>query len=185
MPIAKPVSSSAARRVTTTALLAALLAASALVSIPIGSVPFTLQLFVVVLVALLVPAGWAALAVGTYLVVGAAGLPVFSGLHGGLGVLLGPTGGYLIGFFVGAVAGALARSLAGRVLRSRVACDAIAAFVVVLVVYACGWAQLALVTHMGAAAALLAGVAPFVVPDAVKAAVAVGVAPAVRGAARL
>jgi len=132
-----------------------------------------------------VPAGWAALAVGTYILVGAAGLPVFSGLHGGLGVLAGPTGGYLIGFLAGAVAGAAVRGPAGRVLRSTTAGDALAALVVIVLVYACGWVQLTLVTQMGAAAAFVAGVVPFIVPDAVKAAVAVGVAPAVRRAARL
>jgi biotin transport system substrate-specific component len=175
---------SAALRVTTTGLLAALLAASAIISIPIGSVPFTLQVFVVVLIALLVPAGWAAIAVGTYIAAGALGLPVFAGMHGGLGVLLGPTGGYLIGFLIGATAASGTRTLLGRWLRSSLVCDAIAGLVVIAIVYVCGWAQLAVVAHMGAMAALLAGVVPFIALDVLKAAVAVGVAPAVRRVAK-
>jgi biotin transport system substrate-specific component len=174
---------SAARRVTTAALLAALLAVSAVVAVPIGAVPLTLQVFVVVLIALLVPPSWAALAVGAYLLVGALGLPVFAGARGGLGVLVGPTGGYLVGFFIGAVVGAALGRLAGRRLRPRWLGDALVGIVVIVIVYACGWAQLAAVAHLGASAAFLAGVAPFIVPDAMKAAVAVGLAPVVRRAA--
>lgn len=180
-----PTATTPARRITTTALLAALLAASVLVTIPIGAVPITLQVLVVVLIALLVPAGWAALAVATYLLVGAVGLPVFSGMHGGLAVLVGPTGGYLFGFLLGAVAGAWARTALASRVSSRVAVDVVTALVTVAVIYVVGWAQLALVTSMGLVPALLAGVAPFIVPDAVKAAVAVTLVPLVRRAARL
>ena len=181
----RPIVASAARRVTTAALLAALLAVSAVVAVPVGAVPLTLQVFVVVLIALLVPPSWAALAVGTYLLVGALGLPVFAGARGGLGVLVGPTGGYLVGFFIGAVVGAALGRLAGQHLRPRWLTDAIVGIVVILIIYACGWAQLAVVAHLGASAAFFAGVVPFIVPDALKAAVAVGVAPVVRRAARV
>jgi len=173
---------STARSITAAALLAALLAASAVIAIPFGAVPFTLQTAVLVLIALTQRPGTAALSVGAYLVIGAIGLPVFSGMRGGLGVLAGPTGGYLFGFLLGAVAGAWIReSLSGSVT-SRVVVDALAALTVILVVYALGWLQLALVTSMGALPALLAGVAPFVIPDALKAASAVALAPVVRRA---
>jgi biotin transport system substrate-specific component len=174
---------SSARRVTTTALLAALLAASAAVSIPFGTVPATLQVLVLVLIALVMPRSWAAFAVGVYLLVGAVGLPVFSGMRGGLGVLTGPTGGYLIGFLVAAPAGAWVRDALYRSIASTTVADAVAAAVVVLVVYTIGWVQLMLVTGMGPLAALLAGVAPFVVPDGLKATAAVLLAPMVRRAA--
>ncbi|MDZ4063077.1 MAG: biotin transporter BioY, partial [Coriobacteriia bacterium] len=84
------------------ALLAALLAASAWITIPIGAVPVTLQVFVVLLAGLVLSPGSAAAAVGVYLLLGTAGVPVFSGGTGGFGVLLGPTGGYLVGFFFAA-----------------------------------------------------------------------------------
>lgn len=173
---------SAARRVTTTALLAALLAASAAVSLPIGSVPVTLQVLVVVLIALVVPRNWAVLAVATYLLVGAIGLPVFSGMRGGLAVLTGPTGGYLAGFLVAAPAGAWVRALLARGPVPGTVADCLAALVVVVAVYALGWLQLMAVTGMDPIAALAAGVAPFLLPDGIKAAVAVLVAPAVRRA---
>jgi biotin transport system substrate-specific component len=175
--------SSSARRVTTTALLAALLAASAAISIPFGTVPATLQILALVLIALVMPRREAAFAVGVYLLVGAVGLPVFSGMRGGLAVLTGPTGGYLFGFLVAAPAGAWVRELLEGRGTSRGAADAVAAAVVVVVVYAFGWAQLVLVTGMAPVAGLLAGVAPFLVPDALKAAAAVLLAPMVRHAA--
>ena len=173
---------SSARRVTTTALLAALLAASAAISIPFGTVPATLQVLVLVLIALVMPRSWAAFAVAVYLLVGAVGLPVFSGMRGGLGVLAGPTGGYLFGFLVGAPAGASVRRLLDRTA-SAAAADSVAAVVVVAIVYAIGWAQLVLVTGMSPVAGLVAGVVPFVVPDALKATAAVLLAPLVRRAA--
>jgi len=175
---------SAAAEVTTSALLAALLAASAVVSIPVGAVPLTLQTLVLVLIALTQRPGRAALTVGAYLLVGLVGLPVFSGMRGGLSVLLGPTGGYLIGFLVAAVVGSWLR---GRLIGSGtdgVMADAAASFFVVSIVYALGWLQLALTTSMGALPAFVAGVLPFLVPDALKALGAIVLAPFVREASK-
>jgi len=176
----------AARTRTTTrelvlaSLLAALLAASVLVTIPLGSVPLTLQVFVVVLAALLLEPIWAAAAVGVYLLMGAIGIPVFSGMQGGLGVVFGPTGGYLAGFLVGATIGSLVRTRVAA--RSRLAGDITGAVACVVVIYAIGWVQLAFVTGMGWGPAFLAGVLPFMLIDAAKAAVAIGVARALRRA---
>ncbi len=162
------------------ALLAALLAASVLITIPIGAVPLTLQVFVVVLAALMLEPIWAGAAVGVYLVLGAIGLPVFSGMLGGPGVLFGPTGGYLLGFFVGAVAGSLVRSsLSGR---NELLGDVAGAGVCIALIYLFGWIQLHIVTGMDWPAAFVAGVAPFVLIDIAKAAVAIGVARALRRA---
>jgi biotin transport system substrate-specific component len=170
------------RAITTAGLLAALMCASALLTLRLGPVPFTLQMFVVVLAGLLLAPATAALAMGAYLAAGAAGLPVFSGLTGGLGVLLGPTGGYLWGFLAGAVAGAWVRTRIEGSGARRLSGDVVAAAVVLATTYAFGALQLALVAHLGAASTFAAGVAPFILPDAAKAAVAIGVATAVRRA---
>jgi len=90
-------SHSSALELTTSALLAALLASSALVAVTIGAVPLTMQTLVLALIALTQRPGRAALSVGVYLAAGLVGLPVFSGMRGGFGVVLGPTGGYLLG----------------------------------------------------------------------------------------
>ncbi len=162
------------------ALVAALLAVSAWVTLPLGAVPVTLQAGVVVLAGLLLPPGTAAAAVGGYVLLGAFGLPVFSGMRGGLHVLAGPTGGYLVGFVIGAVGASLIRErLAARFPR---ATDAVAAAACLLGIYAPGWAWLALSSGMGAAPAFWQGVAVFLPVDALKAAAAVVLAGAVRRA---
>lgn len=183
MTISPDAARTSARRVTTTALLAALLAAASAVALPFGAVPVTLQVFVVVLIALVVPPRWAALAVGTYLLVGVAGMPVFSGMRGGPGVLTGPTGGYLIGFLVGSSAGAWVRVRLARTVGSVTVVDAVAGAVTIAIVYSLGWLQLTLVTGMDPIAALVTGVLPFIVPDGLKTVAAVTLAPIVRRAA--
>lgn len=181
--LAGPARASArARTVTQAALLAALLAGSALLSVRLGPVPLTLQVLIVVLTALLLSPGQAALAIGVYLLEGAVGLPVFSNLQGGFGVLVGPTGGYLLGFLVGATLGAFVRERLERSGAAALAADAAAAALVIVVVYGLGATQLAMVAHLEPAAALTAGVVPFVVPDAVKAIAAIAIAAAVRRA---
>ena len=81
------------------ALFAALLAVCSWISIP-AAVPFTLQIFAVFLTLLLLPAREGILAIAVYLLLGAVGLPVFSGFRGGPSALFGPTGGYLTGFLL-------------------------------------------------------------------------------------
>lgn len=142
----------------------------------------TLQVFFVTLAALLLPPRWAAAAMAGYVALGAAGLPVFAGGQGGPGVLTGMTGGYLFGFLVGAPFGALVRQGLARRGVSGATADMEAAVVVVLVVYALGAAQMS--AFVGPAKALGLGVAPFVLPDAAKAAAAVIVARGVRRAVR-
>lgn len=170
------------RELTTAALVAALLAASAFVSIPLQPVPVTFQTFVVVLAALLLTPGWAAAAIFAYLLMGAAGVPVFAGVRGGLGVLVGPTGGFLAGFLAGAVAGAFVRTRSTRLPAA--AADVLAALVAIAATYALGWAWLAFgpATQLGAAKALAAGVLPFLPLDAVKVVGALLVAAALRRA---
>ena len=171
-----------ALELTTSALLAALLAGSAVVAVPIGAVPLTLQTLVLVLIALTQRPKRAALSVGVYLAAGLVGLPVFSGMRGGFAVVLGPTGGYLLGFLAGAVAGSWVRERVAASVTWRVVSDAVASIAVIAVVYAFGWLQLMLVTSTGAVPALLVGVVPFVVPDALKAVGAIALAPLVREA---
>src|SRR5688500_5468041 len=77
------------------ALLVALLAQ---IEIPMWPVPITGQTFAVLLVAALIGSKRGALAMITYLAMGAGGAPVFAGASGGVAKIAGPTGGYLIGF---------------------------------------------------------------------------------------
>ena len=79
------------------ALFAALTAICSWISIP-TSIPFTLQTFAVFVAVGLLGGKRGTLAVLVYILLGAVGLPVFAGFSGGIGILLGSTGGYIIGF---------------------------------------------------------------------------------------
>ena len=79
------------------ALFAVLMAVCSWISIP-AVVPFTLQTFGVFVAVSVLGGKRGTLAVVLYLLMGIVGLPVFAGFSGGLGVLLGSTGGYIIGF---------------------------------------------------------------------------------------
>ncbi len=79
-------------------LFSALLALCAWLSLPVGNWMFTLQTFGVLLSLILLGGRWGTISIFVYLLLGAMGLPVFSGFRGGMGMLLGATGGYLLGF---------------------------------------------------------------------------------------
>lgn len=178
-----PQTRSRTQHLVSAALIAAIMAAVGPVAVNAGAVPITLQVFPVALAAMLLPAEWAAASMAVYLVLGAIGVPVYAGGHAGLGVLFGPTGGYIFGFVAGATLGALVRSAVATPLHRAVG-DVAAAVTTVSAVYLLGWAWLAFgPTHLAPLAAFVGGVAPFVVPDFVKAGVAVLVAGAVRRAA--
>lgn len=170
------------RRMSAAALTAALTAALGPFSLSLGTVPFTIQTFGVALAALLLPAGWAAAAMGLYVALGAVGLPVFAKGAAGLGVLAGPTGGYLAGFVIGAGLGAAARQAARHLGAGELASDVAAGVTLLVTVYLVGTAWLATQLHLSFAAAMAAGVVPFVFADVIKIAVAILVASAVRKA---
>lgn len=85
------------REMTLTALLAAVICVAGPLTVPLGPIPLTLANFAVCLAAAVLGARLGPLAVALYLLLGMAGLPVFSGFTGGVQKLLGPTGGFLIG----------------------------------------------------------------------------------------
>lgn len=80
------------------ALMAAILCILGPIAIPLGPIPFSLTPFIVFLTGYILGARNGSIAVIIYLLLGAVGLPVFSGYIGGLEKLTGVTGGYLIGF---------------------------------------------------------------------------------------
>ena len=81
------------------ALMAVLIAVCSWISIQ-TVVPFTLQTFAVFCALELLGGARGTIAVAVYLLLGAVGVPVFAGFTGGLGILLGSTGGYLLGFLL-------------------------------------------------------------------------------------
>lgn len=155
------------RSLTQVALGAALLCLSAFLTLPFPPIPFTLQSYAVFAVCGLLGAKRGLAAVLLYLALGAAGLPVFSGFGGGLGALLGPTGGFLLGFlFVPLLCfftethgiGALALGFAASLLLS----------------YTAGslWYCFLFAEGEGFLGVLTVTVLPFLLPDAMKLALA-------------
>ncbi len=157
-------------------LMSALIAVGAFVSIPIGPVPIVMQNLFVLLAGLLLGGNRAAAAVGIYLLAGACGLPVFAGGTGGLGRLLGPTGGYLFGFLAAAyLVGKAAEHSRGRLIPELMAMVAAS-----LIVYLFGVPWLKFVTGMDWQKAVAVGMVPFLAGDAVKIAAARAVAGSLR-----
>ena len=87
-------------RTTRVAIMAAVTMVSAQISLPLpfSPVPLVLSNMAAVIAGILLGPRDGVICMLVYLALGTAGLPVFAGFHGGLGVLVGPTGGYLIGF---------------------------------------------------------------------------------------
>ncbi|MDI6870431.1 MAG: biotin transporter BioY [Bacillota bacterium] len=170
------------RAVAAVALLAAVIGTLAFVAVPLpfSPVPLSGQSFGVMLAGALLGPYLGPLAVLVYLLLGLAGLPVFAGGHAGPGVLVGPTGGYLWGF----AAGAWVIGLVSSVRKNQPAWQTLLGIALggILVVYALGVAQLALVSGLPLGKALAVGVLPFLPGDLVKAVAAAAVVrrPAVR-----
>ena len=101
------------------AVCSALLCVSAfmVVPVPIISVPFTLQVLVVVMTALILKPLYALTAQLIYTLLGIIGLPVFSGGQGGIGVIFSPTGGFIIGFLFASVVISLLKGKSESVIR--------------------------------------------------------------------
>ena len=169
---------------TRAALMAAVTAVAAQIAVPIFPVPFTLQVLAVVLSGLLLGARYGALAQVVYLLVGAIGVPVFAEFRGGLGVLLGPTGGYLLSYPVAAAVAGLAAGAARTAPRPRALLSSfLLGCVALAVIYAGGAVWLSVVTDLPLAVAVAQGVLIFVPFDLIKVAlaalVAVAAAPAI------
>jgi len=145
-------------------LLAALTAVGAYISIPIGPVPIVLQNLFVYLMGLLLGLRWGLAGMGAYLLAGAVGLPVFSGGRGGLGHLIGPTGGYLIGF-VPAVA---AIGFITEKTKGQLVFGILALILATAIIYICGVSWLSIVTNMTLSKALIVGMVPFLPGDLMK-----------------
>jgi biotin transport system substrate-specific component len=162
-------------------LLAALMAAGAFLSIPIGPVPLVLQNMFVFLAGLLLGSRWGLASVAVYLLAGACGLPVFAGGAGGIGRIVGPTGGYLLGYLP-------AVFIVGTVAEKGGQCtftDVMALVCGSVVVYAGGLGWLKILTGLTWSKTLAVGLYPFLLGDALKIAAAAVIAKAVRPVMRV
>ncbi|MBR5262612.1 MAG: biotin transporter BioY [Clostridia bacterium] len=157
-------------------LSAALICICSWIQVP-SAVPFTLQTFAVVLVSAVLGAKKGAAATLVYLLLGAVGLPVFSGFQGGVGALLGATGGYVFGFvFVSLIVGDVSDKFGIKPIAG-----ALSGAVGMLICYLVGTLWFAFVYGDGnLAGAFSVCVLPFILPDAAKITLAMIVAKRVK-----
>ena len=176
-------STSKVREMTITALMAAVICVLGPISVPIGPVPISLTNLAIYFVLYAVGTKRGLSAFLIYLLLGLAGLPVFSGFTGGPQKLFGPTGGYIIGFLGMTLVAGL---FIDRFTEKRIRCI-LGMFLATLIPYVLGTLWLAVSAHMTFKAALAAGVLPFVWEDVLKmaAAAALGPVPAPAGGALL
>lgn len=144
-----------------------------LIPLPITPVPFTLQVFFVLLSGAILGARLGAFAQMIYLLFGLVGLPVFAGGESGPGVLVGPTGGYLFGFVVAAY-------VTGKITQTkRSTCLAWMIFATLsglFPIYLLGEIGLWMWLRSSVAIQLMVGVIPFLPGDIIKAIVAAYIA---------
>jgi biotin transport system substrate-specific component len=144
------------------ALLVALLA-QVRIPLPFTPVPLTGQTFAVLLVGAALGSRRGGASLGLYLALGALGLPFFAGGASGLAYMTGPTLGYLVGFVAAAyITGLLAEHGLERDLRTSLL--PFLAGTVVIYIFGAGWLTLSL----GIQKAVLLGVIPFLIGDAIK-----------------
>ena len=151
------------------AMFTALTAVCSWVSIPVGEVPVTLQTFAIFMTVGILGTKRGVISVLVYMLLGAAGVPVFSGFSGGVGSLIGTTGGYIIGFiFSAALAGVIIDKF-GSKLYIKIA--AMLAGLVVCYAFGTAWFIIFYTRSVGAigiGAALMMCVVPFIIPDVLK-----------------
>ena len=154
------------RQITAIGLMTAVICIIAPFSIPlpVSPVPLSLTNFIIFIAVYVLGMKQAAVCVLIYLLIGTAGLPVFSSFSGGLAKLAGPTGGYLIGFiFLALIQGSLLEHFPGKNHA------AVAGMILGMAVcYIFGTAWLAWQMDQGFAASLVIGVLPYLPGDAVK-----------------
>jgi len=146
-------------------LFTAVLAVCAWIAIPMGDTVVTLQTFGVALTLWLLGGKRGSITIFVYLLLGAIGAPVFSGFRGGMGAILGTTGGYLFGFMLTALVYWLITAIcpAGKPAGMAVG---------MLLCYGCGtvwygWGYLG-GSALSLGAVILKCVAPYLIPDALK-----------------
>ena len=152
------------RNMVLSALFAALLAICAWISLPLGAVNFTLQTFGIFLALLVLGGKWGSVSIFVYLALGAMGLPVFSGFHGGLSAITGPTGGCLIGFMLTALLYWLAEATLGQRFFVKIS----ALILGLILCYLWGWLWYSQYAPMN----FFVWCIPYILPDAAKLALA-------------
>ena len=159
-----------------TSLCAAIIAVLAQIIIPLPLIPITGQTLAIGLVVTILGLKHGTYAVLLYILLGAIGLPVFQGFTGGLGILFGPTGGYIIGF----IPTAIVIGFYLKKTRLTFTHALVANILGMLVTLAFGAVWLKYLAELSWTGALFSGVIPFLIVGVIKAILAAWVGVIVR-----
>lgn len=163
------------------ALAAAIIAVCSWISIPIGSVPVTMQTFAVAVCGLLIGYKNGTVAVLVYIFLGVIGLPVFSLFRSGVSTILGATGGYMLGFvFISFFGGLFSQKFKDK---SHLCFIGLCIGLVLCYVSGTAWYLLVYLGETGKSgliSALSVCVIPYIIPDLIKIALACVVSKAVK-----
>ncbi|WMJ84847.1 biotin transporter BioY [Oscillospiraceae bacterium LTW-04] len=144
-------------------IFTAVIVVLAQISIPMPyGVPMTLQTFAIPLAGIVLGARKGALSTLTYILLGAFGVPVFAGFTGGLGIVFGPTGGFILSFPLMALAAGIGSECNNN---TGLVCGLIAGAVIN---YICGMLMFSLVTSRSLTTAFVACVLPFIPTSIIK-----------------
>ena len=151
------------RQLVLAAVFAAIIAILAPLSIPTGIVPLTVQTIIIPLIASIAATRVSFSAVAVYLLLGMSGMPVYAGWTSGVGIVIGPTGGYLIGMLLFPLVIGMGASLS-RSWPAMLLWNLIAAFLQL----GFGTLWLAFVAKMAIETAVATGLIAFVIPTIIK-----------------
>ena len=159
------------RDLTRIAFFTAVIIICSYIMIPFA-VPFTLQTLGIFVSVLVLGKNKGSFAVLIYLLIGIVGVPVFSGMKGGIGVLFAPTGGYIAGFFVCSYISGLMFEKTNKPFLSCIAG--------LVVLYAIGTCWFYIVNPIEIKSIFLTCIVPFIIPDVLKIVFAVYISKALR-----
>lgn len=152
-------------QMTLISLFAALTAVGAFISIPLYPIPLSLQTLFTLLAAMILGSAMGSSSQIIYVLLGIAGLPVFAGFKAGIGILFGPTGGFLFGFIISAY-------VIGKIIELKKEKNIFYYFLAglsgMVIIYIIGITQLSLVTGIGIKKAITVGMLPFLPGDVLK-----------------
>ncbi len=147
------------KSITLSALFVSIIAVSAQMAIPTpAGLSITLQTFAVSLCGFYLGASKALLSVVTYIVLGAVGVPVFSGFSGGLGIILGKSGGFITGFIFLSIFCAFSE-------KSRLVLKSVLCLLGILICHTIGCIYFSYVTDCSLKSAVILTSLPFILKD--------------------
>lgn len=150
------------------ALCASIIVILSQITIPLGTIPITGQTLAIGIVATILGAKFGTISVCIYILLGIIGLPVFAGFSSGIGILLGPTGGFIIGFIPAAYITGLYIERMGTNYFNGVIANVLGACIILLI----GMIQLKYILGVTWTTAFITGVVPFIFVGILKAVLA-------------